>query len=361
LRPKVIAFDNNFHLIRILGALAVIYGHAYPLTGVQGSPPEILGHPVHTFGLIMFFSISGFLVMKSLDQSRKVSGFFVKRVARIFPGLSVAVLMTVSVLGPAVSTLPANEYFANGKTISYLQNAWLFMAYPLPGVFEDLPFPSVVNGSLWTIPVEVACYLVLGLLLFGVKNRSTRLVILAVALVALALVIELWLVEKNSFVFYGTDWIISSTIMVFFFYGAVFYLVPERLLRLDLAILLLFFLILFAEIPLYSSVIQPMFLSYVIVAIGKAKSLLPTYVIRLGDPSYGTYLYAFPIQQTLIYLDVFAEHIELNILLVTFLSVSFGYLSWHVIEKPCLLRAREFMEPFEGVTGFPQPPIDREK
>ena len=125
---------------------------------------------------------------------------------------------------------------------------------------------------------------------------------------------------------------------------------PERLLRLDLAVLLLFSLALFAHIPFYSSVIQPMFLSYAIVALGKAKSLLPDYIIRLGDPSYGAYLYAFPIQQTLIYLGLFKGYIGINILVVTVLSFAIGYLSWHVIEKPSLLRSRRFIERFRELS-----------
>ena len=346
MEPKSGASDNNFHLIRILGALAVIYGHAYPLTGIHGAPPGILGHSIHTFGLIMFFSISGFLVMKSLEQSHGLLDFLIKRVARIFPGLVVAVLATVCVLGPVISTLSVVDYFADGRTFSYLQNIWLFVTYPLPGVFETLPLASAVNGSLWTIPVEVACYLTLGLLLFGIRNRATRLAILGVVLIVLAIVVERWVIERNSLVVYGTDWIISSTIMVFFFYGAVMYLLPERFLRLDLAVLFLFLLILFAQIPFYSSVIQPLFLSYAIIALGKFKSLLPDIISRLGDPSYGAYLYAFPIQQTLIYLGVFTENIAVNITLVAFLSFSMGYLSWHVIEKPTLLRARRFIENF---------------
>jgi peptidoglycan/LPS O-acetylase OafA/YrhL len=347
LKAKNRALDNNFHLIRILGAFAVIFGHAFPLTGIDEPAPEILSHPISTFGLIMFFSISGFLVMKSLDQSHRLWIFISKRVARIFPGLAVAVLLTVSVLGPAISTLTVFDYFLDSRTVGYLQNISLFVTYPLPGVFEELPYPSAVNGSLWTIPVEVACYSILGLFLFGVKKRAMRLVFLAFILVLLAAVIERWVIEENSFVLYGTDWVISSTIMVFFFYGAVLYLVPERLLRLDLAVLLLFLLILFAQVPFYSSVVQPLFLSYAIIALGKAKSLLPDYIIRLGDPSYGAYLYAFPIQQTLIYLDVFTDYIAINIFLVTILSFSIGYLSWHSIEKPSMLRARRFIGKFE--------------
>ncbi len=356
MNDKTRAHDNNFHLIRILGAFAVIFGHAYPLTGINGPAPEILSHPIHTFGVILFFSISGFLVMKSLDQSHGLWIFIIKRVARIFPGLTVAVLLTVSVLGPAISTLSLFEYFTNSRTVGYLQNIWLFVTYPLPGVFEELPFPSAVNGSLWTIPVEVACYSILGLLLFSVKRRAVKLVILAVVLVALATVIERWATEANGFVLYGTDWVLSSTVIVFFFYGAVLYLVPERLVRLDAAVLFLFLLILLAHIPFYSSVVQPMFLSYAIIALGKAKSLLPDYFIRLGDPSYGAYLYAFPIQQTLIYLDVFTDYIAINILLVTVLSFSMGYLSWRVIEKPSLNRARGFIGTFKKVTVVSSPP-----
>jgi peptidoglycan/LPS O-acetylase OafA/YrhL len=119
-------------------------------------------------------------------------------------------------------------------------------------------------------------------------------------------------------------------------------------LRLDLAVLSLFLLILFAQSPLYSSFIQPMILSYVIVALGKAKSLMPDCIVRLGDPSYGAYLYAFPIQQTLIHLNVFTEYIVINILLVAVISFFIGYLSWHVIEKPSLLRARGFIKRVRG-------------
>ena len=33
--------------------------------------------------------------------------------------------------------------------------------YTLPGVFENNLFPSIVNGSLWTLILEVICYVLL--------------------------------------------------------------------------------------------------------------------------------------------------------------------------------------------------------
>lgn len=336
--------DNNFNLIRILGAFAVVYGHAYVLTGDSTPPPGLLGHSIHTFGLIMFFSISGFLVMKSLDQSKGLFDFLVKRVARIIPGLTFAILATVFVLGPVFSSLTVAGYFADPKTYAYLQNIGLLITYPLPGVFESLPISAAVNGSLWTIPVEVASYLILGFLLFRARGQVTRLVVLALILFALILVIEKWVSEKGTFVFYGTDWFVSSTIMIFFFVGAVLYLIPKRFLRLDLSILLLFSSMLLSEAPFYLSVIQPLFLTYAIVCLGTARSLIPRRFIGMGDPSYGAYLYAFPIQQVVITLGIFSSNVGLNILIVTVLSFGMGYLSWHEIENPALRAARAYLQ-----------------
>jgi peptidoglycan/LPS O-acetylase OafA/YrhL len=52
-----------------------------------------------------------------------------------------------------------------------------------------------------------------------------------------------------------------------------------------------------------------------------------------GDYSYGMYLYAFPIQQTLTHLMPDHRHWWLNILIAVPTTFAFSYLSWHLIEK----------------------------
>jgi hypothetical protein len=47
------------------------------------------------------------------------------------------------------------EYFADPQLLPYLRNLRLHMVFNLPGVFETNPFPGAVNGSTWSIPVEV--------------------------------------------------------------------------------------------------------------------------------------------------------------------------------------------------------------
>lgn len=69
--------------------------------------------------------------------------------------------------------MPLNRYFSEVGTYGYLNNIRLYITYYLPGVFEgssplaNVASPTkpaefaVVNGSLWSLPVEFAMYLIL--------------------------------------------------------------------------------------------------------------------------------------------------------------------------------------------------------
>ena len=113
-----------------------------------------------------FFAVSGFLVAASLVK-RGIVDYLISRILRIFPALIVCVLVSVFILGPLLSTLSVNDYFSHSKTWNYLGNALgiLRMEWVLPGVFTENARPSA-NGSLWTLTVEIRCYLLLGALTF---------------------------------------------------------------------------------------------------------------------------------------------------------------------------------------------------
>ena len=66
------------------------------------------------------------------------------------------------------------------------------VGYELPGVFDGLPYPRAVNGSLWTIPVEVLCYIGVALLgRWGLLRRRTVLVALLVATLTVTTAVHL--------------------------------------------------------------------------------------------------------------------------------------------------------------------------
>ena len=57
---------------------------------------------------------------------------------------------------------------------------------------------------------------------------------------------------------------------------------------------------------------------------------------RYGDPSFGMYLYAFPIQQTIIYFTSSTLDFYAGMALSIVITTIFAYSSWFFIEKPAL-------------------------
>lgn len=102
--------------------------------------------------------LSGYLVSSSWFADPHFGRFVAKRFLRIWPPLAVVVVFTGLVLGPFVSVLPWSSYFRDPDSWLYLlRNLAILPKHDLPGVFVSNPEPGV-NGSLWTLPVEVACY-----------------------------------------------------------------------------------------------------------------------------------------------------------------------------------------------------------
>ena len=171
--------NNNFTTMRIVLAWFVLYGHSYAIqktTGYKDPLNDIFQGSTWIGALAVngFFAISGFLVTASIIKRGAVD-YTISRVLRIFPALIACVLLTVFVIGPIFTNLPFADYFSNSQTFEYLKNMTLFYKtqWALPGVFIDNVNKSV-NGSLWTLPAEVRCYLLLAIVsLFGIFKQKS--------------------------------------------------------------------------------------------------------------------------------------------------------------------------------------------
>jgi len=160
--------DNNFNLIRIFAAFAVLVAHSFTLSGISAEPLQtVTGMSLGTIAVDVFFITSGFLVSGSLLTRRSIVEYLCARGLRIFPALLVMIAVTVCCLGVYFTDVPLASYFAAPETHRYVvKNATLITgaAYYLPGVFEQNPYNGGVNGSLWSMPHEVRLYAILAII-----------------------------------------------------------------------------------------------------------------------------------------------------------------------------------------------------
>jgi len=180
----------------VIAATSVLVSHAYPITqGPSAVEPlkNWIGISLGYVAVDVFFVVSGLLVAQSWERSGGVVKYTTARTLRIFPALVVMLLLTVTVLGPAVTVLPIWIYVSAPKTWSYLPHnlSLLKMQYSLPGVFFDQPFGPSVNGALWTLFHEVGCYVVLaGLGCIGAFRRPRTFAVGAAVWIVLCFVIR---------------------------------------------------------------------------------------------------------------------------------------------------------------------------
>ena len=344
--------NNNFNLIRLAAALSVLAGHS---VGVLGLPPERefffdrLGVSLAEIAVDVFFVTSGFLVAASLVNRRSVVEFAWARALRIFPALWVMLILTVFALAPALTSLSLDDYLASSTTREYfVKGATLIggVRYSLPDVFETLLLKGEFNGSLWTLPIEVRMYLylALGWLLLSLAPRiRPRAAALIAPVVLAALFATVVSARLSDSPLNGGD-----IRVMMFAYGVALYFWRDRIVidgrvmaALAAALLLAsmnrtsFFLV-------YLVCLAPLTLCLAYVPGGGVRRFN-----RLGDYSYGVYIYAFPIQQTLALIFPGMSLIAM-ILISASITLLVAWLSWTLIER----RALALKEDFAAATAW---------
>lgn len=338
--------DNNFNLIRLIAAFMVLVGHSWPLAlGESVSDPmgRLTGHHMGALAVEIFFFTSGFLVTGSIVSRGNVLDYARARALRIFPALIVAMLLSVLVLGPVFTSLALADYFSSRQTWGFAVETTTFLVRGfdhLPGVFVNNPAPNAINGSLWTLPRELKMYILLGIL-WWVSTRFLRvrlpqafeLLVYAIGLGG----IGLHFVQHFLHLSHGP---VATTGM--FFMGASAFVLRDRIvLRADWFALCLAVLIVSAAHPLAFFVAVHLTLAYLVLWLAyiPASPALRSYN-RLGDYSYGTYIYAFPIQQAVAALIPGVTPWGM-IALASPPTLVLAVLSWHLIEDRALrLKAR---------------------
>lgn len=335
--------DNNFDIIRLFAALLVLISHCYPLTGTAIEP---IAHYLGGYdtgggwGVAIFFVISGFLVTRSALE-RPTGVYLRSRVLRIIPALALVTLFEVLVIGPLFTNLSMSEFFSHGTTIAHLKNISIFWLEPsLPGTFAANPVKLQVNGSIWTLPIESGFYVILPILAALTLLRRGRILILLG-------VMAIWLAygtvqlgwhwgNQGGWLFAGGPAFTVIKEAVFFLSGSCLWVYRDRIpASSGLAICCLLLLLIFGWRD-HRFIAMAIALPYLVIYFALAFPFRVTWYEKMGDFSYGTYLFAFPIQQAIVAAyDGAIEPMTLALLSVP-LTLGLAALSWYLVERPAL-------------------------
>lgn len=267
-----------------------------------------------------------------------------KRILRIYPGYIVALMFSVLVMVAANPHLL--RFVASWRGfVSIISDCTRLQQDSIVGSdrFPHNPYPHFVNASLWTIPIEFRCYLLICVLgLFGLfEYRWLMFFFFLACYVSFAKAVAIgWNVnalDRRFLVFFAAGicaWVWRTKIPIC------------TLVALPAAILL--------GLSFKSSsavlLVAPFTLTYLTLYVGYAKPLKAFKWCNTTDLSYGVYLYAFPLQQ-LMSRSRYGRNPNLMFLAVVPCSMAAAYASWNLIEKR-FLRLKS-LSIFRGGRVFP--------
>ncbi len=326
--------NNNFNLLRILAATAVMMSHSWPMV-LGGSAIEPLdretGYKLGICAVFVFFTISGFFIAKSFDRRASILDFCVARISRLYPALIVVVVLTVIILGVAFSSLSISDFFSHREAWTYVpRNLTLrFNQATLPGVFDHNPYGNGINGSLWTLFYEVSCYVMVAVvgLLGMLRPRLFGIFLLFFLGIQIYLRWGNSADVRNNFAFLSVPFVTGMTCYVWRAY------VP---LSAVLVLALAAVAILTRSTWVYHMAF-PVALGYASLWLGLIDWPIARKYNKVGDYSYGIYIYAFPVQQAIVSITgpinpwaLFATAFPI--------TLAFAILSWKFVEYPALSR-----------------------
>lgn len=326
---------NNFDLLRLLFAGTVLLIHSYELSGFQQL--EIIASILSSAVVVKaFFVVSGFLIFMSFERSATIASYTKKRIRRIYPAYFTVVMLCA--IGLIVISSKSHEDYFSFAWVKYVFANLTFLNFlqpTLPGVFDSNKL-AAVNGSLWTLKIEVMFYLSVPLFVFLFRKYSHLPVLIIVYCSSVAyagfLAVAAKLTGSGIYVELGRQ---LPGQLSYFMAGAFFYyFLPlfERRIRYFMAGAVLILLAnMYFPLPLF----EPFALATIVVFFGLFLYL--GNFGKYGDFSYGVYILHFPVIQLLLHLGWFRENPWFFLITVILITTASAITMWHLVEKRFLL------------------------
>lgn len=332
---------NNFDLIRLFAAGQVAVLHAFDNLKVElGNVTYLTWFP----GVPIFFFISGFLIVKSWENTKDRPARFVEnRFLRLYPALWVCLLFTV--VSVFATGYPARQGITASQWATWIFAQMTFVQFYNPDFLRNYGL-GVVNGSLWTISVELQFYLLAPLVAWMIRRKNAALYLFCIVSIALHIVNEhfnprtttAWKLLTVSF----APWVFMFVFgaMVSMYRPWLDYIKRQNPLALLAAYLVVYGTSIHYRLGGGNGLTLPSFILLAALATNLA-FLRPDTAkrwLRDNDISYGLYIYHKPVYNLFIFYGLVSSvgQLCLALLISTLLAVA----SWKFVEKPALGRKR---------------------
>lgn len=326
-------FANNFDLVRLVLATSVVFLHFDHLlndTGVSNVLYYLQG--LSSRAVPAFFVVSGFVVYMSFDRGRDLVQYTASRFLRLYPAYFIVVaamaclpLLSTDCVGSVLWTSTWWRYVAVNLAFAN------FLQPTLPCVFEG-NFDHALNGSLWTLKIEVMFYAAVPLLYLLIR-RFGALPILIGVFVLSHIYVE-WLLSLYRSTADSAYMTLANQLpgqMSYFSVGILLYLYHGQFHRHWRWLVPVAAAVMFLQCRL----LEP--LAVGILAIAAATLTRKNFdLTKIGDLSYGVYIFHFPIIQLSLQLDLFEGEPFLHLIAVLFLTFVVALLSSRFIEIPAM-------------------------
>ena len=337
--------NNNLTFIRLVAALSVIYGHTSAI--VYGAPADWVAVTTgYAFlggvAVDLFFLISGFLVTASILNGG-VKNYVVSRIFRIYPALWVNLILVTFVLGSMVTTLSVSEYIIHEDVWTYFNGlAFTYKGgFFLPGVFTQ-NHNQAVNGSIWSVLIEVWLYIVVAFFYIFRIMRS-RAIFNTVFFIS---IVMLWNYKSYLSASLGAT---NLHVCLMFYMGSFLYINRDSVPVSPYFMLIALFL---AGITLGTEKFAYGYFLLLITFFCTVSFLKQfSWMDKWGDYSYGVYLYGFPAQQLTAWAFPDFSGTQ-NCLTASAISLVFGVASWHLVEKRALRLKKVFFKKSATSTSY---------
>ena len=332
------ATRNNFDLIRLFAATQVALSHITTHLGFESPLLSVLGlFP----GVPIFFFVSGYLIYGSYEQSTKSLNtnlnFFVKRFLRLFPALWLCFL--ISIISIWYSGYYEEVSFSTVEFLTWTITQNTIFQFYNPGFMTDYGV-GVLNGSLWTISVEVQFYLLTPFIFYFLNKFKFGLIGIVLLVLICSNVLNANL-NDGSNVYYKLFSVSFMPWLYMFMLGSLAYKYPyiaSAVKRVHfLGVLGIFLASYFLTRDFgWGNSINP--ISYLLMAMVTLKSAytLPSLsdkFLKNNDISYGVYIFHMPIINYLLYQNITGF---VGVLLAILLTFFIATLSWFMFEKKIL-------------------------